>query len=248
MYQVNTEAFSGPLEKLLELIEGKKMDITQISLAEVTADFLLYVGQLKTRTEAQSEETESQKTLSLRILADFLVVAAQLILIKSKALLPEMPLSPEEEEGIYDLERRLKIYSQLKPMFALVKDSWINSGQMYSRTMLTSIPPMFYPPKNVKKENLHSALSKLLGSLGSFFLDRETIKRQLFSLEDKIVEVSKKITQGISKFSEIIGKKTKEEIIVLFLALLHLLGENSFVVSQKKLFEEINIKLTDKKA
>jgi segregation and condensation protein A len=242
MYEVKTEAFSGPLEKLLELIEGKKMDITQISLAEVTADFLLYVGSLKTELEkAKKTENEEEKTTSLRALADFLVVASQLILIKSKALLPDMALSQEEEEGIYDLERRLKIYSQLKPVFALTKKSWIEARRIYSRTMLTSIAPVFYPPKEVKVGDLKSALGKLLDTLGSLFLDTETIKKQLFSLEDKIIEVTKKIVSGISKFSEIIGKKKKGEIIVMFLALLHLLGENTFTVSQRKLFEEINI-------
>jgi len=242
MYQVKTEAFSGPLEKLLELIEEKKMDITQISLAAVTADFLSHIESLKIMAESsQREEEDEKKTLSLRILADFLVVAAQLILIKSKALLPEIVLSQEEEEGIYDLEKRLRIYSQLRPMFALVKNTWTQSDQMYSRTMLTSISPVFYPPKNIKKQDLQSALGKLLNTLGSLFLDKETIKKQLFSLEDKIMEVSKKIMQGVSKFSEIIGKKKKEEIIILFLALLHLLRENYFAVSQKKLFEEINI-------
>jgi segregation and condensation protein A len=242
MYEIKTGAFSGPLEKLLELIEEKKMDITGISMAEVTADFLLYVNTLK--DEAQKAETspdEDTKTLALRMLADFLVVAAQLILIKSKALLPNLELSPEEEEGINDLERRLKIYSQLKPMFALVKNSWLESTQMYSRTMLTSIDPVFYPPKNIKPSDMATSLGKLLNTLGSLFLDRETIKKQLFSLEDKIIEVTKKITQGISKFSEIIGKKKKDEVIILFLALLHLLRENTFSVSQTGLFDEIHI-------
>ncbi len=65
MYQVKTDAFSGPLEKLLEMIEEKKMDITQISLAEVTADFLLYVGSLKTELEkSEKAENEEEKTAS----------------------------------------------------------------------------------------------------------------------------------------------------------------------------------------
>ena len=247
MYQVKTDAFSGPLEKLLEMIEEKKMDITQISLAEVTADFLLYVGSLKEELEkSEKTENEEEKTASLRALADFLVVASQLILIKSKALLPDMALSEEEEEGIYDLERRLKIYSQLKPMFALVKKSWMESEQMYSRTMLTSIAPVFYPPKKIKPEDLRVSLGKLINTLGSLFLDTETIKRHLFSLEDKIMEVTKKIASGISKFSEIVGKKKKDEIIVMFLALLHLLRENAFTVSQTKIFDEINIENNSK--
>lgn len=249
MYQVKIKTFDGPLEKLLELIEEKKLDITNISLAEVTADFLLYVNKLKDEAEkAETAQNDEQKTYSLRMLADFLVVAAQLILIKSKSLLPELALTPEEEEGINDLERRLKIYSQLKPMFALVKKTWLESEIMYSRPMLASVPTVFYPPQNIKREDMSSSLGKLLNALGSLFLDKETIKRQLFSLEEKIIEVSRKITQGISKFSEIIGKKKKGEVIVLFLALLHLLRENSFSVSQSELFDEIHIEGSNKMA
>ena len=249
MYQVKTESFSGPLATLLSLIEEKKMDITEISLAEVTADFLAHVNALKDEAaRAEAGENEEEKTQSLRMLSDFLVVAAQLILIKSKALLPEMALSEEEEEGINDLERRLKIYSQLKPMFATVKKEWLESEPMYSRAMLTSIDPVFYPPKNLKPDDMKTSLGKLLNALGSLFLDKEVIKKQLFSLEDKILEVSRKITQGISRFSEIISKKKKDEVIVLFLALLHLLRENAFSVNQAGLFEEINIEDAPKTA
>jgi segregation and condensation protein A len=242
MYEVKTLAYSGPLEKLLELIEAKKMDITQISLAEVTADFLLYVDSIKEEAQkTENDADEETKVQALRMLADFLVVASQLILIKSKALLPELSLSEEEENEIHDLEARLKIYSQLKPMFAAVKNEWSQSSQIYSRAMLLSQPVVFYPPKKLTLKSMGESLDRLLNSLGSFFLDKETIKRQLFTLEDKISEVTKKIAQGISKFSEIIGRKTKNEVIVIFLALLQLLRENTFAVSQEKLFDEIKI-------
>ncbi len=242
MYQVKTEAFSGPLEKLLEMIEEKKMDITRISLAEVTADFISYVESLKSKIDNFEEGNEEEKkTESLRMLADFLTVASQLILIKSKALLPELVLSQEEEDEINNLEMRLKIYSQLKPMFALTKKYWIESNRLHSRTMLMSVEPVFYPPKEMKLEFLKSALDKILNSLGSFFLDTEKIKKQLFSLEDKIAELTKKIKSGISKFSQVITNKNKEEVVVMFLALLHLLRENAFTASQNSAFEEISI-------
>ncbi len=249
MYEVKTLAYSGPLEKLLELIEAKKMDITQISLAEVTADFLLYVNSIKEETQkTENDSDEETKAQALRILADFLVVASQLILIKSKALLPELSLTEEEENEMHDLEARLKIYSQLKPMFASVKNEWLKSSRLYSRTMLLSQPVVFYPPKKLTLKNMSESLDRLLNTLGSFFLDKETIKRQLFTLEDKISEVTKKIAQGISKFSEIIGRKTKNEVIVIFLALLHLLRENTFAVSQDKLFDEIKIEKLNQSA
>jgi segregation and condensation protein A len=237
MYQVRTEVYSGPLEKLLELIEEKKLDINQVSLAKVTADFLSYVESIKSEIEQNPEK----KTQSLRILADFLVVASQLILIKSKSLLPNLILSEEEESSIHELENRLKIYSQLKPMFNLTKKQWTQSQVLYSRPMLLSWPKIFYPPKKISLEMLSQSLQKLINSLGTLIIEQETIKKQLFTLEDKIMEVTKKITQGISRFSQIISNKAKEEIIVLFLALLHLLRENAFVAKQEKLFDDISI-------
>src|SRR3989338_9156814 len=102
-YEFKTEKFQGPLEKLLELIEDKKLEITEISLAEVTNDFLQY---LKTLTDADNMQTNAEGNAeqsgnlavnqieireNLRLLADFIAIASRLILIKSKSLLPDAP-------------------------------------------------------------------------------------------------------------------------------------------------------------
>ena len=83
-YELKTEQFSGPIEKLWELIEEKKLEITELNLAEVTADFLNY---LKTIEKVEP-----------KLLADFVVIASRLLLIKSKALLPNLELTVEEEK------------------------------------------------------------------------------------------------------------------------------------------------------
>src|SRR5262245_8487868 len=93
-YALRLQQYEGPLEKLLELIEERKLDVNEISLAEVTDDFLKYLEQLPAVAPA--------------LLADFLTIGSRLVLIKSKSLLPELPLSAEEESDIKDLERRLE--------------------------------------------------------------------------------------------------------------------------------------------
>ena len=98
-YEFKTEQFSGPIEKLLELIEEKKMEITELNLADVTADFLKYLEKL--------ESVES------RLLADFIVVASKLLLIKSKAILPGLPITEEEEKDIKDLGSAVKFLSAI---------------------------------------------------------------------------------------------------------------------------------------
>lgn len=234
MYEVKANEFCGPLDKLLELIETKKLDITRISLAEVTADFLKYVDELK-------EKEQSPKGISPRVLADFLVVASQLILIKSKAILPELKLSDDEEESIQELEKRLKIYSEVKPMFAEMKSAWNKNGQSFSREMFSSIQPFFYPANSITQDNLLKSINNILVSLGSLFMEHEKIERQLITLEQKIKDLSQRITEGISKFSQMVYQKPKQEVIVTFLALLHLLRDQLLRVKQAENFDDIEI-------
>ena len=101
MYEVKIEQFNGPLDKLLQLIEERKMEVTMVNLAAVTADFIKYVAGLGEKAEPM-------------ILADFVAVAARLLLIKSKVILPTLELTQEEEADIHDLEYRLKVYREFK--------------------------------------------------------------------------------------------------------------------------------------
>jgi segregation and condensation protein A len=257
MYQVTIENFSGPLEKLLELIEAKKLDITRISLAEVTGDFLAYVQALRERMEGPDTESEqpgddeaveqadavaaAERARASRLVADFLVVAAQLILIKSKALLPDLAPTAEEEESMYDLERRLKIYSELKPMFASMKKAWAGASHSYSRELMRDIAPIFYPPSSATPDSMHESFKQLIQSLGSLVVEQKNVQRQIITLEGKISELSSRIASGISRFSAVIHEKSKEESIVLFLALLHLLRDRLLSVSQASVFGDITM-------
>ncbi|MEK7162430.1 MAG: segregation/condensation protein A, partial [Patescibacteria group bacterium] len=96
-YELKLENYQGPLQKLLELIEEKKMEITIINLAEVTSSFFEYLKKLEALGMDHS------------LLADFLVIASKLLLIKSKVLLPSLPLTEEEESDIRGLESQLKL-------------------------------------------------------------------------------------------------------------------------------------------
>src|SRR3989344_3177572 len=124
-YELKLDTFQGPLEKLLELIESKELEITRLNLAEVTADFLAYVRSL--------EEIDS------RVLADFITVAARLILIKSHALLPQLALTEEEEEDIADLERRLKLYKEFRVVERAIANSW-DKRIAHAREYLLELP------------------------------------------------------------------------------------------------------------
>ena len=90
-YELKMEKFSGPLEKLLELIEAQKMDVSEVSMAHVTEDFLRYIETIKTVPREMDGEDEGVRSAfreDLRIVADFITVASKLIFLKSRYLLP----------------------------------------------------------------------------------------------------------------------------------------------------------------
>src|SRR4249920_742770 len=99
-FRIKTEVFEGPLDLLLSLVEKRKLFINDISLAKVTDDFIAYIQKFDNMPMADS--------------AQFILIASTLLLIKSKSLLPSLTLSEDEEEGIHDLETRLKIYQRIK--------------------------------------------------------------------------------------------------------------------------------------
>ncbi len=229
-YELKLEQYQGPLRKLLELVEEKKLEITLISLAQVTAGFLEYVGKLKTQGE-----------IAPRILSDFLSVASKLVLIKSKILLPFLELDKEEEDDIKNLELQLKIYQELKNAQKLVKDIWSNKPRIFSREFLASSEPFFYPPKGIVAENIHRAFLRFLGEFEKVFKPVEVINQEMVSLKDKIEEVLSRISGEAANFKNL-HKGAKEEIVVLFLAILQLIKDQLIAVEQLTHFEDIIIK------
>jgi segregation and condensation protein A len=245
MYTISLENFSGPLEKLLELIEQKKMDITSIALAEVTGDFIAYAQQIKrayeedvaSEVQRPNSEVELRKEYA-RLVSDFLVIAAHLVFVKSRALLPQLVVA-DEEEGSFDLEKQLQIYALAKPLFAELKKFWAQSDQSFSRDFLKTTQPVFYPPPGLTAHDLAAGFEKATATVGSLVKEEQKIERQLVTLEEKIEELSSSVLQGIQKFSSLAGERTKHEVIVLFLALLHLLRDRMVHVKQEGQFGEI---------
>lgn len=235
MYELALEKFSGPIEKLLELIEERKLEITEFNLAQVTGDFLNYLAKVE--------------AVHPRLLADFIVVASRLLLIKSKALLPGVELAAEEEKEIKDLEERLKFYQSFKPAIKGIKNLWERNVSCFSRPFLMGRPVFFYPAKNIDAAELQNAVKKIFESLEYLEKETQTISPTLIRLEDKIQEILAVIqkwrseaNQAIFGFKDLKKEKPREEIIVMFLALLHLIHNQVINVEQKKQFSDIIIR------
>ncbi len=236
MYELNTEKFSGPMEKLLELIEGRKMEITELNLAAITADFLAYLEQLKA---AENE----QNNLSPRMLADFLVIAASLLLIKSKALLPEIELTEEEERGISDLETRLKFYQNFKPAIVYLKTLSEKKSLSVSRPLFLGRQAFFYPASNVGIEDLRNSIGNIIEAVKRFSPEEAVAQKTLISLEEKIAEIIGRFGEAAKRqnFGELIKNKSRSEIIVAFLAILHLIERQIVLAEQNNRFSDIII-------
>ncbi len=232
MYELKLEQFSGPIEKLLELIEEKKMEITELSLAEVTADFLNYLDGLRNGSE--------NGQIDSRILADFIVVASRLLLIKSKALLPDLQLTVEEQEDIKDLQSRLNFYQQFKPAMGNLKELWEQNKIAISRPLFAGRPAVFYPAENIEIEELRKIVKKLFENLRQLSEKSQTIKSSLITLEEKIEEIMNRLGPDLS-FDKLKEKKSRQEIVVLFLALLHLVTRQLIKVEQKNKFSDMQI-------
>jgi len=229
MYEVNFEYYKGPIEKLLELVEENKLEITLVSLAKVTESFFNYLE------EMEKENVDSN------LIADFLIVASKLLLIKSKVILPSITLSEEEEEEIKDLEQRLKIYQEFKEAKNQVKKLWQVEKVIFEREFLSGIQSFFYPPQNFKPLILKNSLDSLIREVQKIYKPLVKIKTEIVNLKNKIEEVFSKLSNEPRTFNEL-HRGEKKEIIVLFLAILHLIKEQLIEVEQKENFASIIIK------
>lgn len=253
-YELQVGEFKGPLDKLLELIEAEKLDINDVSLAKVTDGFLHYLDDLKSAIGvaegALEKKTEDAFRADLRLLADFVSIASRLIFLKSKYLLPGLELTEEEEADIKDLEARLKIYQEIKPAIKIINKLWNESHKSYSRPYLigkgVGLAPgqtFFYPGRNLSLENMEAALGGILDTMKTYELDTETIKEKIVTLEEKISEVLGRIQkEGDMHFKKLSGDKSRGEIIVVFLALLHLAREQLVLLEQMDAFSDIMVK------
>lgn len=229
-FEVKLDQFSGPLDKLLELIEERQLEVTLISLADVTEDFINYLKGL-----ADHEKHPS-------VLADFVVVAARLLLIKSKAILPNLELTQEEETDIRDLETRLKVYQEFKNAAIDLNKIWNKNQQSFSRQFLMNLPPVFYPPENLKTKDLEQAMLTVLNVLKSLVPEKQTVKKVVMTIEEKVKELLGRLQeQAQQSFQSISSNRPKLEIIVLFLAILHLLRDRLIKADQQGQFSDIVI-------
>ncbi len=252
-YEIKLEQFSGPLEKLLELIEAEKLGVSDVSLAKVTDGFLKYLERFRAAGGAGAGEgtaVEERFRVDLRVLADFIAVASKLIFLKSKYILPGLALTEDEEKDIKELEERLKHYQMLKPALKHLNELWRESHRSYSRPYflgrgmnVAAGHHVFYPGNNLDIPGLQESLERIFETVKTYAFETETIKERIVTLEEKISEVLGRVkAEGDTQFRQLSGTKSRSEMIVLFLAVLHLAREQLVLLEQMENFSDIMVK------
>ncbi len=251
IYELQVGEWKGPLEKLLELIEAEKLGINDVSLARVTDGFLTYLEEFRAAgTEGGDGARDEQFRFDIRVLADFISIASKLIFLKSKYLLPGLFLDADEEADIKDLEEKLKIYQRLKPAIKIVNRLWRESHKSFSRPYflgrgggLAAGQSFFYPGGTTDIPALHDSLDRLFDTVKTFELETETIKEKIVTLEEKITEVMARVQkEGEMRFRNLSNEKSRSEMIVVFLAILHLAREQVVLLEQIGNFSDIMVK------
>lgn len=216
---------------LLKIIEKEEMDITRVSLAKIANQ---YIEHIKNSEHINPDE-----------MADFLVVAARLLLIKSKALLPY--LFADEEEEIEELERQLKMYKEfleaMKKVEKMIGKKKFMFAREFNRKAIMSNINLFSAPKDLKASDLKMVFQDLLGRVKPpEKLKEEKLERKI-NIEDVIISIQQMVLKNLKiNFSKVLGgAESKTEVIVIFLAMLELIKQRDITVDQDGLFREIVI-------
>ncbi|MBU5334955.1 segregation and condensation protein A [Intestinibacter bartlettii] len=235
-YSIHLNVYDGPLDLLCDMISKQKIDIKDISIIEITKQYLAYINMLE--------------SMDLEVTSDFITMATKLLEIKSKYLLFSQRELDEDEDPRLELMEQLKEYKKYKKASEVLKDNVDYLNQPYFRTReeiiiddkidlseisiesIKSILPYIFKVKNIEEEKTKKdeRLNKI-------------VRGKIVSVEEKIeyIENILKTTDNIS-FNKIIQNNTKDEVIATFLSLLELMKAKRIVVVQENFFEDIIIK------
>ena len=231
-YEVKINEFEGPLDLLLHLIKKDNISIFDIKIEEIIKQYLDYI--------------EKMKEESLDITSEYLVMASELIELKSKMLLPNKTEEVEEEieEATNDLINRLLEYDKYKNMTDDFRELENIRGQLYTRE---SEEILEY--KNVDDIDYGIDLDDLVNAFKKFLEYQEMskplntkIEKKDYSVNERCVDIRKKIKEnGTLKFRDLFDIESKEYVVVTFLAILSMARNHELIINQENNFNEITI-------
>jgi segregation and condensation protein A len=233
-YKVRLEIFEGPLDLLLYLVKKDHLNIYDIPIAQITQQYLVYI--------------DLMKMLDLNIAGEFLVMAASLMHIKSKMLLPPEPnQDPQQsEDPRAELVRRLLEYEKFKEIAETLRQRELSQKEIYKRPK-SDIPE----EKGVSlKEEVYFEAS-IFDLINAFSKAMENVPKDIFyevikdefTVGDKVHDILHLLLfQSSVTVSRLFSEaKNKIEIVVTFLAILELIRLREIIAYQKELFQDIEI-------
>lgn len=226
--ELQLEHFQGPLELLLQLIEQRKMEITQISIAQVTEQFLKYLDEVPDRSPEE--------------LADFLVVATRLLLLKSQALLPYLEIT--EEEDPCELETQLKMYKKYADAAGGVENMLARRIFLYERQPGNYyVAAGFYPPANLQIAQLRAAFGDVLAWIEPVVKIPRSAIAKVITMREKFCQIQELLEKKLkSSFHElVVDRADRVEVVVTFMAILELVKQQAICARQDELFADITI-------
>ncbi len=233
-YKVNLEVFEGPLDLLLYLIKRDEVDIYDVTVERITAQYLEFM--------------EAFEMLDLEVAGDFVVMAANLIYLKSRALLPVAVQPPEEEseeeDPRWELVRQLLEYKKFKEAAAHLHEREVKREGLFPRVPEKPETAAERPLGDVSVFDLINAFNSILKRINQKDNVREIFEEN-YTVGDKIDLIMKLLAHGVPlKFTELFSEAaSRTEIVVTFLALLELIRLKRLRVVQQEPFGEIEVRL-----
>jgi len=234
-FKVKIGEFEGPLELLLDLIEKRKLHISNVSLSSVADEFIEY--------------TRSFENFPIGDSADFILIASTLLLIKSKSLLPNLELTEEEKVSIEELENRLALYKKHKELAAKLGEMFGNflyfAKESPARAGGKQKNVVFSPSYEITLESLKRSFQTVLQNVPQKIAELPKVMVQkIISLEEMMSNLSERIQNSLqTSFKEFsnFNKADRVNVIVSFLAMLELVKQGAVRVSQENHFEDIKM-------
>lgn len=236
VYNIKIQNFEGPLDLLFHLIEKNKFNIYDIPINDITDQYMEYLY--------------AMNTFNIEIASEFIVMAATLLHIKSKMLLPDKQEGEEPEEDPRDeLVNRIVQYKKIKEFAEILKLNEIEWGRVFYKF------PEVVETRKIY-EDVDMTINELVNTYRTILINNEdkintrtqiketTIKHEVVSLKEKMKEIVSKLSKKVSfGFSEMfsLNKNTKKEVVTGFIAVLELIRLKKITVKQKKLFSDIII-------
>lgn len=229
-FNIQTDAYHGPFELLLDLIETRKLLVNDLALANITEDFIQHV--------------RAQEAFPVEETANFIQIAATLLLIKSKSLIPDLALTDEESSDVEDLKRRLEAYEK-------VREAARELSRIFGRAAMLPAgeraPEVTFAPSNDLSANeLAEALSRVLSAREAVEELPEARVKPLITIEEMMDRLAKRVQSAMTlSFKDFHGgTKMKVEVIVSFLALLELVKQGAVAAEQFVAHGDIRISHT----